>query len=123
MPAVRALSVKIGDMAFDCTVKILPGKDIDVVQIRHVQIHNPIAAVADEMMVGSQISVKPVRADSGRELAYLADFRKQGQIAVHGAQADIGKIFFEVCVNGFGRGVIIIGRKKIFDRFPLPAVF
>lgn len=121
--AGRTGSEKISDVSFYVAVKILTGENVDVIEPADFKIKHGAAVAAHEMIVWSGIPVKPVRSDTRRQLLDFTDFRKQIQVAVDGAKADIRILLAHMGIDRFGSGVIASAGKKILDRFPLSAIF
>lgn len=125
IPAFAAWTfpIKISNMSFYLAVKILTGKDVDMIQSAYLQVENTSTAVTGEMVVWSGVSVKTVRSDSCRKLLDFSNIGKQRQITVNCAKTDIGELFPNVCINSFCSRVIISGGKEILNGFPLSAIF
>lgn len=110
-------------MTFNASGKILGRKNINMFEAAYIKVQNTSTAVTDKMIVRIWIPVKTVGADPGGKLLDFADFRKQRQIPVHSAEADIRKFFLNIQIYGFCGRVVITGNKEILNGFPLSAVF
>lgn len=62
--AGRTGSIKIGNVSFNVTVKILTGENVDMIESANLQIKYRAAMAAHEMIVWSGIPIKPIRPDS-----------------------------------------------------------
>ena len=94
-----------------------------MIDILHPQVTHLMAASAYKMMMLRHISIKMIRAVTGRNLPYLSQLREERQITVYGSQTDPGLFFSKTTVNGLGSGMILPPGQKIFDGFSLSAVF
>ena len=75
--------------------------------VKVVQIHHPVAAVADKMRVGRGIAVEALHAVLNTGGADDALLFEQGQIAVYCAKGEIWKAGLELAVDTFCRRVRI----------------
>ena len=64
-------------MSFNLAVKVLCGKNIDMIQSCYIKIQNASTFFTDKMVMWFWITVKTIRSDSCRQLLDLTDICKQ----------------------------------------------
>lgn len=110
-------------MAVNFSRKVFLGNTQNGIDAFHFQVLDFMAFAADKMIVRSNSSVETVCPVSGGDFYNFPHISQQGKVAINSSEADIRKLFTQICVNGVGGGVVNSGGQKFFDGFSLPAVF
>ena len=63
----------------------------DAVDVRHIQIHNPVTLGTDKVMMPGGVAVETVSPSVCGDLHDLAQIREKSQVPVNGSQADVRK--------------------------------
>ena len=99
------------------------GKTVQIPDGFHGKIQNSSAGSAYQMVVLVGLRVVVLYAAVRTDLPDLSELRKKVQVAVHGPQADMGKILSQRAVQGIGSGVVMAQDQCLQDGFTLAAVF
>lgn len=110
-------------MPGDLPVKIDAGDIFYRIDVVHLQIHDAAALPADKMIMRGGIAVKMLRAVAHVQFPYFPDFAQKLEIPVDRAEADVGKGFSDIHIYRVRRRMIRARHQKIFNDFPLSAVF
>ena len=87
-----------------------------------VEIYHPVAVGADKMRMGVDIAVEALLSRDGADADDVAVPAEEGEIAVHGSQAEVGEERLELRIDPFGRGVLFGGAHHIEDGLTFFAV-
>lgn len=110
-------------MSLDLPVKAGPGHIHDMIEVVHFQIDDLSALRADKMVMSGSIRVKMVNAVVETQTLDLADIRKQGKIAVYGAETDIRIFISDIHIHRIGSRMILARHQEVLDHLSLSAVF
>ena len=109
-------------MTFHSSDPALFGQTVQILDGFHRKIQNSSAGSAYQMIVLMGLRVVVLNAAVGTDLTDFSELRKKVQVAVHGPQADMGKILSQRAVQGIGSGVVMAQDQCLQDGFPLAAV-
>ena len=121
--AVPADSVEMRHIVFNPARAALLGSLHDAVDVRHVQIHDPVTFGTDKMMMPGGVAVETVRSSVCGDLHDLAQIREKSQVPVNGSQADVRKFLPDIHIDGIGCGMVRPGGQESLDTFSLLASF
>jgi len=95
----------------------------DTVDVRHIQIHNPVTLGTDKVMMPGGVAVETVSPSVCGDLHNLAQIREKSQVPVNGSQADVRKFLPDIHIDGIGGRMVRPGGQKGLDTFSLLASF
>ena len=104
----------LNHMAFNLAGEVFLRLRLDEFFIFYMKIQDLMAVLTYKMRVGFHMGIKPIGPVHG-DLNNFSQRSQKSKVPVNGAQADIGKFFSYIHINGICGRVIVSGKQKAFD--------